>query len=273
LPTGFIELDDLMSGLQKGDFIVVAGRPSMGKTALGLNIAEHMAANDHRPVAFFSMEMSKEQVVQRLICGRARVDSHRFRKRMLSQEDAQKLEAMCEDLATVPLFVDDTPGMTVLELRAKARRLKQQFDIAAVFVDYLQLMYTPNAESRQQEISVISRGLKSLGRELGIPVVTMAQLNRQAEGREGHRPRMSDLRESGAIEQDADVILLIHREEYYKKDDASVKNQAEIIVAKQRNGPTATVKLVFNHQLTRFDNWSPVPDPGYVTTYVDDAPF
>ncbi len=273
LPTGFTELDDLTSGLQRGDFIVIAGRPSMGKTAFGLNVAESMAISDRHPVVFFSMEMSKEQVVQRLLCSRARVDSHRFRKRILGEADVNRLLNLCGELEEAPLFVDDTPGMTALELRAKARRLKMQHNIQAVFVDYLQLMHIPGAENRQQEISTISRGLKSLGRELGIPIVAMAQLNRQTEGREGHRPRMSDLRESGAIEQDADVVMLIHREEYYKKDDPSVKNMAEIIVAKQRNGPTHTVKLVFNHQLTRFDNWSPVPDPGYVTNYSGDSPF
>ncbi|MCH8997524.1 MAG: replicative DNA helicase [Proteobacteria bacterium] len=264
LPSGFTELDDLTSGFQPGDFIIVAGRPSMGKTAFGLSVAEHMAITDGLPVAFFSMEMSNYQVAQRILCSRGRIDSHKFRRHMLSEQDIQQLGFVCEQLADAPLYVDDTPGMTVLELRAKIRRLAQQHNIRAAFVDYLQLMHTPRVENRQQEIATISRGLKSIGRELNIPIIAMAQLNRQAEGREGHRPRMSDLRESGTLEQDADVILLIHREEYFKPDKVEVRGIAEIIVAKQRNGPTETIRLSFNKKLTRFDNLSLTPEPvGY----------
>ncbi len=263
LPTGFIELDDIMSGMQPGEMIVVAARPSMGKTAFGLTVAEHIAADEGKPVAFFSMEMSKQQIAQRMLCSRGRVDSHKLRRGMLNEQEIQHLQGVCSDMLGMPFFVDDTPGMTVLELRAKARRLKLHENVAAVFVDYLQLMYTPGAESRQQEIATISRGLKALARELNIPVVAMAQLNRSPEGREGHRPRMSDLRESGAIEQDADVVLLLHREEYYRPQDDSpdIKGVAEIIVAKQRNGPTGTIKLHFNERLTRFDNLSLAPEP------------
>ena len=254
LPSGFTELDEWTSGFQPGDFIIMAGRPSMGKTALGLTIAEHLAAEENHPVVFFSMEMSNQQVAQRIMCSRGGIDSQRFRKGMLDDADIAQLGNVCEELAAAPFFVDDTPGMTVLELRAKVRRLCRQHDIRAVFVDYIQLMSAAGFESRQQEITNISAGLKSLGRELNIPVIAMAQLNRQAEGREGHRPRMSDLRESGSLEQDADVVLLIHREEYYKPGNLETQGQAELIIAKQRNGPTEVVKLSFNKRLTRFGN-------------------
>jgi replicative DNA helicase len=198
---------------------------------------------------------------------------------MLNDDDTNRLLHTCQELTDAPLYVDDTPGMSILELRAKARRLKLQHDIQAVFVDYLQLMRCPGKErdGRQQEIAEISRGLKALGRELNTPIVAMAQLNRAAEQREGNRPRMSDLRESGAIEQDADVILLLHREEYYHSSasiDEGIKGKADLIVAKQRNGPVGTIKLVFNKSSTRFDNLSPVPDPGHVPPYEESgAPF
>ena len=274
LPSGFTQLDDLTSGFQPGDFIIVAGRPSMGKTAFGLNVAEYMSINDERPVVFFSMEMSRQQLAQRVLCGRGGIDSHKFRRGMVSEEEKVQLGLVCEELAKAPLYLDDTPGMTVLELRAKARRLAQQHEISAVFVDYLQLMSAPGkSESRQQEIAETSRGLKSLGRELNVPIITMSQLNRSPAGREGHRPRMSDLRESGAIEQDADVVLLLHREEYYKRDDPEVRGTAELIVEKQRNGPTATVDLVFDRQRTTFRNKAYGPEPTARLTYVEDAPF
>jgi len=270
LSTGFTKLDELTSGFQNGDLIIVAARPSVGKTALGLTMAHHMAVNEDKSVVFFSMEMSNEQVAQRLLCSHALFDSHKLRRRILSEEDAQTLMMKCAELADKELFVDDTPGMTVLELRAKARRLAMLHKINVVFVDYLQLMHTPGAESRQAEVAAISRGLKALGRELNIPIVVMAQLNRAAEERHGHRPRMSDLRESGAIEQDADVILLIHREEYFKPDDPSLKGQAEVIIAKQRNGPTDIVKLQFDPSSTRFNNYLPETA---VEGYHGPAPF
>lgn len=273
LRTGFSELDELTTGFQPGDMIVVAGRPSMGKTALGLNMAEHAAVNEGLPVVFFSMEMSRQQVAQRLLCSRAHIDSHRFRKRMLNEVERRSLADFCVELQAAPLFVDDTPGLTPLELRAKARRLKMQHDIRAVFVDYLQLMHAPGHESRQQEISYISRSLKALGRELGIPIIALAQLNRQTEGRTGNQPRMSDLRESGAIEQDADAVLLIHREEYYKRDDPTLRGKAQLILAKQRNGPTDVIELQFDHQSTRFNNYSPMGDGNYTPPYGGETPY
>lgn len=268
VPTGFVELDDMLSGMQPGEMLIVAARPSMGKTAWGLTVAEHVAAVQGKPVAFFSMEMSKRSVVQRILCSRGRVDSHKLRRGMLSDAEIQHLANVCDELSNVSLFVDDTPGMSVLELRAKSRRLRARYAVEAIFVDYLQLMSTPGrTESRQQEVSEISRGLKALARELNIPLVVLAQLNRNPEGRTDNRPRMSDLRESGAIEQDADVIMLLHREEYYKKEGCpeELRGVSEIIVDKQRNGPTGIVRLFFNNRYTRFDNYAPnaggyVPD-------------
>jgi replicative DNA helicase len=263
LPTGFTQLNEYTGGFQRGDFVVVAGRPSMGKTALGLNMAQHVALEQRTPVVFFSMEMSSAQLAQRLVCAYGHgVDAQKLRKRMLSDEEINYLLMhVCPDFETAPLFIDDTPGMSAMELRSKARRLKQRHDIRAVFVDYLQLMHTPQAENRQVEIAAISRGLKSLARELDIPVIAMAQLNRMPEGRSDKRPLMSDLRESGAIEQDADVVLLIHREEYYKPEDETVRGLAELIIAKQRNGPTGNLTLSFNKKLTRFANFSNEPEP------------
>jgi replicative DNA helicase len=273
LPTGFTQLDEYTAGFQPGDLIIVAGRPSMGKTALGLTMGYHAALHDRRPVAFFSMEMSADQLAQRLLCMHTGVDSQKLRRRMLSEEELHRLLHACADFEQAPLYVDDTPGMTAMELRSSARRLKQKHDIEAVYVDYLQLMHMPGAESRQIEISAISRALKALGRELGIPVIAMAQLNRMPEGRSDKRPLMSDLRESGAIEQDADVILLIHREEYYRPEDEEVKGQAELIVAKQRNGPTGSVMLQFNHKLTRFADLFVGPEPQYRESPSDSVPF
>jgi len=284
VPSGYVELDDMLSGMQNGEMIIIAARPSMGKTAFGLNIAENVAANYGRPAVFFSLEMSKQAIAQRLLCSRGRVDSHKLRRGMLSQSEIDSLHAVCDELTNMQLFIDDTPGMSVLELRAKARRLRMQHDVACIFVDYLQLMHSPGRiESRQQEVSEISRGLKALARELNIPVVVMAQLNRNPEGRTDNKPRMSDLRESGAIEQDADVIMLLHREEYYKGENTPQELQgiAEVILAKQRNGPTGNIQLVFNHKFTRFENLAintgnnHIPDDGYspVDEYDAPAPF
>jgi len=265
LPTGFTQLDEYTAGFQPGDLIIVAGRPSMGKTALGLTMAQHAAIHDRRPVAFFSMEMSADQVAQRLLCAHAGVDAQRVRRRMIGHdsEEMRRIVDTCAEFEHAPLYIDDTPGMTAMELRSSARRLKQKYDIDAVYVDYLQLMHMPGAESRQVEIATISRSLKALGRELNIPIIALAQLNRMAEGRSDKRPVMSDLRESGAIEQDADVILLIHREEYYRPEDENVRNQAELIIAKQRNGPTGTVTLHFDKKLTRFADHYVGPEPTY----------
>jgi len=224
-------------------------------------------------VLFFSMEMSTAQIAQRLVCSHGHgIDAQRLRRRTLSHEEQRSLMDACNDFEQAPLFLDDTPGMTAMELRSKARRLAQRHKIEAVFVDYLQLMHAPQAENRQVEISSISRNLKSLGRELNIPIIALAQLNRMPEGRADKRPMMSDLRESGAIEQDADVILLIHREEYYHPEKDEVKGLAEVIIAKQRNGPTGTVQLQFNKKFTRFSNLSHGAEMTYHPPR-DPAPF
>lgn len=259
LETGFHDLDELTSGLQKGEMIVIAGRPSMGKTALALSMAEHIAIVRKQPAAIFSLEMSRQQLAQRLLCSRSGVDSHRVRRNMIREEEFHSLVMAVSELAESRLFIDDTPGITLLALRAKARRLVVQHDVRVIFIDYLQLMSSPGAESRQQEVSELSRGIKALARELNIPVVCLSQLNRSPENREGHRPRMSDLRESGSIEQDADVIMLLHREEYYhdeewKRENPDKVGVAEVIVAKQRNGPVGTVELQFNPSLAKFNN-------------------
>ena len=263
LPTGYLELDDLTSGLQRGEMVIVAARPSMGKTALGLNIAEHVGADNKTPVVVFSLEMAAQQLVERMLCGRGHIDSHKLRRGMLSDEEYNTLiNHVAPELSEAPIFIDDSPSLTPLAMRAKARRLKLQHDIQLVVIDYLQLMHVPNVESRQQEVSVISRHLKALARELNVPVLVMSQLNRGPEGREGHRPRMSDLRESGAIEQDADVVMMLHREDYYHNEPEYEKNnQAEVIIAKQRNGPTGTVPLAWQATYTRFETLSHVPDP------------
>lgn len=270
LATGFLELDDRLSGLQNGEMIVVAARPSMGKTAFGLTIAENMAADQNLSVAFFSMEMGRQSIAQRLLCSRARVDSQKLRRNMLNDDDMNALHAAADQLNDIPLYVDDTPGMSVLELRAKTRRLSQRHKVKVIFADYLQLMHSPKrTENRQQEVAEISRGLKALARELKIPVVVLAQLNRNPEGRKDNKPILSDLRESGAIEQDADVVLLLHREEYYAKirnevPGEDVRGRADVIIAKQRNGPTGTVHLQFNEQFSRFDNLHVGGEPGYI---------
>ncbi len=273
LRTGFTQLDEYTSGFQPGDLIIIAGRPSMGKTALGLTMARNIVLDrdDPRPVAFFSMEMSADQIAQRLLCAMTDIESQKLRRRMISEEEHRRLLDACATFEDAPLMIDDTPGQTVMEVRAGTRRMKIQHNIQAVFVDYLQLMHSPKAESRQQEIAIISRGLKSLARELDIPVIALSQLNRMAEGRQDKRPLMSDLRESGAIEQDADVVLLIHREEYYKPEDESVKNQAELIIAKQRNGPTGSLTLHFNKKLASFSDHYVGPEPFAASS--DRVPF
>jgi len=262
LPTGYYELDDLTCGLQKGEMIIIAGRPSMGKTALALNITEHIGVVEKIPLAIFSLEMGRQQLAERFLCSYSGVDSQLVRKGMLSTEHYQKLVEACGIISEAPIYIDDTSALTPLELRAKARRLKSMYDIQAIVVDYLQLMGLgiSKIESRQQEITTISRYMKSLARELNVPVVVLSQLNRSPEGREGHRPRMSDLRESGSIEQDADVVMLLHREDYYHRGepDYQADNTAEVIIAKQRNGPTDVVKLAFREKCTRFENLAQV---------------
>src|SRR3954466_5477400 len=261
--TGFFELDDMMNGLQRGEMVIVAARPSMGKTAFSMNIIEHVAADSMLPCAVFSLEMSKQQLAQRMLCSRGQIDAHKLRKGMLQAHEYAHLANVVGELAKAPIWVDDSPGLTPLDLRAKARRLKLQHDIKCVMIDYMQLMDNPGPESRQQQISEISRGVKAVARELSVPVICLSQLNRGSEGRDGHRPRMSDLRESGSIEQDADVIMLLHREDYYRmqEPDFIPDNIAEVIIAKQRNGPTGTVKLTFMNKTTRFENLSTQADP------------
>jgi replicative DNA helicase len=258
LATGYYELDDLTCGLQKGEMIIIAGRPSMGKTGLALNVAEHVGVIEKIPTAIFSLEMGRQQLAERFLCSYSGVDAQLVRKGMLSTEHFQKLVEACGVISEAPIYIDDTSALTPLELRAKARRLKSAYGIRCLFVDYLQLMHVDSKkiESRQQEITTISRYLKALARELEIPVVVLSQLNRSPEGREDHRPRMSDLRESGSIEQDADVIMLLHREDYYHRgeEDHEPDNTAEVIIAKQRNGPTGTVKMTFREKCTRFEN-------------------
>lgn len=263
IETGFFELDDMLNGLQNGEMIIVAARPSMGKTAIALNIIEHVAADTRLSCAIFSLEMSKQQLAQRMLCSRGQIDSHKLRKGMLQAHEYSHLANVVGELAKASIWVDDSPGLTPLELRAKARRLKLQYDIKLIMLDYMQLMDNPGVESRQQQISEISRGIKAVARELNIPVIALSQLNRATEGRDGHRPRMSDLRESGSIEQDADVVMLLHREDYYRmsEPDFVPDNIAELIVAKQRNGPTGTVKLTFLNKSTRFENLSAQADP------------
>jgi len=262
LPTGFYELNSMLSGLQNGEMLIVAGRPSMGKTSFALNIAENLGVGRDIPVAVFSLEMSRQQLAERFLCSHARIDLQRVRGGLIDDDEHQHLQQACSELFDKPIYIDDTPGMTPLMIRAKCRRLKSQYDIQCVVIDYLQLMSLGGrVESRQQEISTISRYLKGLAKELNVPVIVLSQLNRAAEGREGHRPRMSDLRESGSIEQDADVVMLLHRDDYYHRgeEDYEDTNTADLIVAKQRNGPTGVVKLHFNAQFTRFENHSDVP--------------
>ena len=256
VPTGFVDLDEKTSGFQKSDLIVIAARPSMGKTALALNIAEHVGVEAKKPVALFSLEMSKEQLVQRLLCSHARVNLQHVRRGFLSKEDWPHLVNAANKLSDAPLYIDDTPSISALELRAKARRLKANYDIQLIIVDYLQLMRSDNkrSDNRQQEISEISRSLKGLARELAVPVVVLSQLNRGAENRPEHRPLLSDLRESGAIEQDADLVILLLRKDYYNPEESP--GEAEIIIAKQRNGPTGRFNLVFLKEITKFENLS-----------------
>ena len=264
VPTGFTELDKMTAGLQPSDLIILAGRPSMGKTAFAMNIAQHAAISDNIGVAVFSLEMSKEQLAMRLLCSVGHVDSQRVRTGRLQDEDWPKLTRAVGYLEQSPMFIDDTPAISVLEMRAKVRRLSSQHKLGLIVVDYLQLMRGRNAtENRTQEISEISRSLKAMAKELNVPVIALSQLNRSLESRTDKRPMMSDLRESGAIEQDADVICFIYRDEVYNKaEDNPLKGISEIIIGKQRNGPTGTVKLTFVKEFTMFENLSAFDEPG-----------
>ncbi len=263
VPTGFTELDKMTAGLQPSDLIILAGRPSMGKTAFAMNIAQNASIFQNVGTAVFSLEMSKEQLTMRLLCSTGLVDSQRVRTGKLHNEDWPKLSRAVGMLTEAPIYIDDTPAISVLEMRAKVRRLAAQYPIGMIIVDYLQLMRGRNStENRTQEISEISRSLKAMAKELKVPVVALSQLNRSLESRPDKRPMMSDLRESGAIEQDADVICFIYRDEVYNKaEDNPSKGLAEIIIGKQRNGPTGTVKLTFIPEHTMFENLSPFDEP------------
>lgn len=263
VPSGFTEIDKLTSGFQPSDLIIVAGRPSMGKTAFCLNIAQYVAIEKNIPVALFSLEMSKEQLALRMLCSVARVDAHRVRGGFLGETDWPKLTRAAGVLSDAPVFIDDSPALSVLEMRAKARRIMAEHKLGLVMVDYLQLMRgrglssrgRPVIESREQEISDISRSLKALAKELHIPVIALSQLNRRVEERQNKRPQLADLRESGAIEQDADLIAFIYRDEVYNRsDDNQHKGIAEVIIGKQRNGPVGEVKLAFLDSYASFEN-------------------
>ncbi len=261
VPTGFEKLDEMTSGLQKSDLIIIAGRPSMGKTAFALNIAQRAAIDSGIPVAIFSLEMSKEQLASRMLSSEAMVDSQRLRRGYPGETDWPKLTTAAGRLAEAPIYIDDTAAISVLEMKAKARRLKAESGLGLLIVDYLQLMRAGGSrDSREQEISEISRSLKALAKELNIPVVALSQLNRQVEQRTNRRPQMADLRESGAIEQDADVIMFLYRDEVYNRTEENT-GLAEVNIGKQRNGPTGTVKLVFLEKFTRFENPSREYDP------------
>ncbi len=252
--TGYYDLDDITSGLQKSELIIIAARPSMGKSCVVLNIAENIGNGEDKKNAtfIFSMEMSAQQVAQNMLCSKAKIDAHLLRTGKLDDNQFSNLSLAMGDLSESEIYIDDTPGLGLLELRAKARRLKLQHNIQMIIIDYLQLMEGRKAENRQQEISSISRGLKALARELEVPVIAVSQLNRSVETREGHTPRMSDLRESGSIEQDADVIILLHREDYY--DPTKRPGEVDLNIAKQRNGPTGKITLTFRKEILRFEN-------------------
>ncbi|MGH7197964.1 MAG: replicative DNA helicase [Candidatus Omnitrophota bacterium] len=254
IATGFHEFDTQTAGLQPSDLIIIAARPSMGKSALMTCIAEHAGMVSKVPTAIFSLEMSKEQLIQRMLCSTARVNAHKVRTGFLAQSDWPNLTSAAARLSEAPIYIDDTPGISILELKAKARRMKSQYDIKLVILDYMQLMQgSGNSENRQQEISEVSRSLKELARELNVPLIAISQLSRAVESRTDHRPQLSDLRESGAIEQDADVVVLLLREEYYNPTEEN-RGKAEVIIAKQRNGPVGSLTLTFISEYTRFEN-------------------
>jgi len=258
VPTGFHDLDNLTSGLQRGDLIIVAARPSMGKTSLALNIAQHVGTHTGKTVGVFSLEMSKEQLFLRMLSSEAQIDGHRLRTGFLRSDDWGRLTSALGTLGQAKVYIDDTPSIGVLEMRAKARRLSAEHGLHLLVIDYIQLMQGRGRfDNRTQELGAISRSLKGLAKELDVPIVVLSQLSRAPESRSDHRPQLSDLRESGALEQDADVVLLIYREDAYNKEPGENENVAEIIIAKQRNGPTDTVKLAFIRERTRFENYDP----------------
>ena len=254
--TGFTDLDSLCGGLHNSELVILAARPSMGKTAFAMNIAENVAINLKLPVLFVSLEMASIELADRLLCSASQVNGHRLRNGTISQEDRRRLVQKSSEIGTAPLFIDDTPSRTLTEIAAVARRLKRKQGLALIVIDYLQLIEPDNPrDPRQEQVARIARRLKGMSRELDIPVLCLAQLNRQAEASRDNRPRLNHLRESGAIEQDADVVMFVHREEYYQTNDEDrerVRGQAEIIIAKQRNGPIGDIKLLWQHDFTRF---------------------
>jgi replicative DNA helicase len=258
LSTGFAKFDEMTGGLNGGELIILAARPSMGKTALALNIAQHVASHPklRKPVAVFSLEMSSSSLLTRLLCSAARVDQHKFRAGYLNQEERRKLQVALADLTEAPLYLDDTAGVHLMDVHSKLRRMKAEHGLSLVVIDYLQLMSSRGRnENRNQEVSAISRGLKLMAKDLDTPFVVLSQLSRASETRPGdHKPQLSDLRDSGSIEQDADLVAFIYREEVYKRDREDVKGLADLIIAKQRNGPIGTVPLRFLGQFTRFEN-------------------
>lgn len=254
IPTGFTDIDYKTAGFQKSDLILIASRPAMGKTSLGLNIAQYAAIHRHVPAAIFSLEMSKEQLVNRMLCSEVMIDSQKMRTGKLEDDDWQKIARALGPLSEAPIYIDDTPGITVMDIRAKSRRLKLEKDIGLIVIDYLQLMQgRGRSENRQQEISEMSRSLKILAKEINVPVVALSQLSRAPEARSDHRPMLSDLRESGAIEQDADLVMFLYRDDYYNADTEK-KNIAEVIISKHRNGPTGTIELRWFGEYTKFAN-------------------
>jgi len=255
IPSGYSDLDQMTSGFQLADLIIIAARPSMGKTALSLNICQEVAIKHKIPVAVYSLEMSKEQLAQRVLCSEAEIDASRLKTGSLKEHEWKKLGRAIGRLSEAPIYVDDTPSITPIELRSKARRLQMEHGLGLIIIDYLQLMHGGNrrSENRVQEISEISRSLKAVGRELNVPVIALSQLSRAVEQRQDRIPRLSDLRESGEIEQTADLVIFIHRDDYYNTA-SDRENMADIIIAKQRNGPTGSVELVFRKEFTRFSN-------------------
>jgi replicative DNA helicase len=289
--TGYVKLDEMLGGLHRSDFIIIAARPSMGKTAIALSIARNVAIESQVPVAFFSVEMAKEQLTMRLLSAEARISAHKLLTGKISPSELPHLATQMGKLAKAPIYIDDSPALSVMELRAKCRRLKAEKNIGLVMIDYLQLMHAAinKGDSREREISIISRSLKQIAKELNIPVVALAQLNRGLEGRSDKRPMLSDLRESGSLEQDADVVMFVHRPEYYgittfEEDGAPTEGAAELIIGKQRNGPVGSVRVAYVKEYTRFENLafgreappdynSSISDFNAARVMSDDAPF
>ncbi len=255
VPSGYYDLDAMLAGFQKSDLIILAARPSMGKTAFALNIAQNIGIEQHVPVLIFSLEMSASQLTQRILCSEAEIDAQRARTGELNEQEWEKIADVMNKLHEAPILIDDSSGVTLSDIRAKARRIKTKYpDLGLIIIDYLQLIEDKTIMDRNQAISGISRGLKSLARELNVPIISLSQLSRKVEDRTDKRPMLSDLRESGAIEQDADVVMFVHREEYYDKENPELKNKASIIIAKQRNGPVGSVDLLFFGSTTKFKN-------------------